>query len=53
MSVTNDVRSMKRICKHVFSIVVEILKEYLYRSNNIPCQFVDINAFFPSSSVND
>jgi hypothetical protein len=53
MFTTDDVRSMKRICKHVSSIVVEILKEVLPTSNNIPCQFVDMNASFFSSSVND
>ncbi len=32
---------------------MKILKKFLPASNNIPCQFVDINASFSSFSVND
>ncbi len=53
ISITGDVRSMKRISKHVFLIVVEILKKVIPALNDIPCQFFDINVSFSSSNVND
>lgn len=45
MSTTSDVKSMKRIYKHGFPTIVEILKKVA--SSSLPCQFINIP---PSSS---
>ncbi len=51
MFTTSDVRSMKKIYKHGFPTIVEILKEVA--SSSLPCQFINIHPSFSPFDVNN